>query len=219
MWTETFQVLKLDLEKAEEPEMKLPTSVRSQKKQENRKTTSTSASLTTLKPLTVWITTNCRKFLKSREYSQTTLPASWEICMQGKKQQIEPAMEWWTGSKLQKEYIKAVYCHFAYFNLYAGYIMWNAGLDEAQDGIKIARRNINNLRYAEDITLMAESEEKLKSLLMKVKEESEKNWHKTQHSKNKDHGIWSHHFMENRWENNGNNDRLSFGGLQYHCRW
>ena len=105
------------------------------------------------------------------------------------------------------------------FNLYAEYIIRNSGMDEAQAGIKIARRNINNLRYAEDITLMAESEEKLKSLLMKVKEESEKNWHKTQHSKNKDHGIWSHHNMANRWENNGNNDRLSFGGLQYHCRW
>ena len=82
--------------------------------------------------------------------------------------------------------------------------MRNTGLDEAQDGIKIARRNINNLRYADDTTLMAESEEELKGLLMKVKEESEKNWHKTQHSKNKDHGIWSHHFMANKWGNSGN---------------
>ena len=67
------------------------------------------------------------------------------------------------------------------FNLYADYIMRNAGLDEAQAGIKIARRNINNLRYADDTTLKAESEEELKSLLMKVKEESEKSWFKTQH--------------------------------------
>ena len=96
--------------------------------------------------------------------------------------------------------------------------MQNARLDEAQDGIKIARRNINNLRYADDTTLMAESEE-LKSFLMKVKEESEKSWLKTQHSKNKDHGIWSHHFMAKRWGNNDNNDRLSFLGLQNHCRW
>ena len=73
--------------------------------------------------------------------------------------------------------------------------MRNAGLDEAQARIKIAGRNINNLRYADDTTLMAESEE-LKSLLMKVKEE-EKNWLKAQHSENKDHGIWSHHFMGN----------------------
>ena len=69
------------------------------------------------------------------------------------------------------------------FNFYAEYIMWNVGLDEAQAGIKIAGRNINNLRYADDTTLIAESEEELKSLLMKVKEESEKNWLKTQHSK------------------------------------
>ena len=71
----------------------------------------------------------------------------------------------------------------------------------------------------DDTTLMAESEEKLKSLLMRVKEESEKSWLKTQHSKNKDHGIWSHHFMANRWGNNGNSDRLYFLGLQNHCRW
>ena len=77
--------------------------------------------------------------------------------------------------------------------------MRNTGLDEAQAGIKIARRNINNLRYADDTILMLESKE-LHSLLMKVKEESEKNWLKTQHSKNEDHGIWSHHFMTNRWE-------------------
>ena len=81
--------------------------------------------------------------------------------------------------------------------------MQNAGLDEAQAGIKIARRNINNLKYADDTTLMAESEEELKSLLMKVKEESEKQWLKAQHSENLDHGIWSHHFMANRWGNNG----------------
>ena len=97
--------------------------------------------------------------------------------------------------------------------------MQNAGLDEKQAGIKIAGRNINNLRYADDTTLMAESKEELKSLLMKVKEESEKNWLKTQHSKNEDHGIWSHHFMANRWRNNGNSDSLYFFGLQNHCRW
>ena len=83
--------------------------------------------------------------------------------------------------------------------------MRNAGLEEAQAGIKTAGRNINNLRYADDTTLMAESKEELKSLLMKVKEES---WLKTQHSENEDHGIWSHHFMANRWGNNGNSDTL-----------
>ena len=76
--------------------------------------------------------------------------------------------------------------------------MRNAGLEEAQARIKIAGRSINNPRYADDTTLMAESEEELKSLLMKVKEESEKSWLKAQHSENEDHGIWSHHFMANR---------------------
>ena len=95
--------------------------------------------------------------------------------------------------------------------------MRNAGLEEAQAGIKITGRNINNLRYADDTTLMAESEEELKSLLMKVKEESEKvglklNIHKTKI-------MASHHFMANRWGNNGNSDRLYFLGLQNHCRW
>ena len=88
------------------------------------------------------------------------------------------------------------------FNLYAEYIMRNAGLDEAQARIKIARRNINNLRYADDTTLMEESKE-LKSLLMKVKEESEKVGLKLNIQKTKDHGIRSHHFMGNRWGNSG----------------
>ena len=92
-------------------------------------------------------------------------------------------MEQQTGSKSGKEYIKAVYCHPDYFNLYAEYIMRNAGLDETQAGIKIAGRNVNNLRYADDTTLLAESEENLKSLLMKMKGEW-KSWLKTQHSEN-----------------------------------
>ena len=105
------------------------------------------------------------------------------------------------------------------YNLYAEYIMRNAGLEEAQAGIKIAGRNINNLRYADDTTLMAESEEELKSLLMKVKVESEKVGLKLNIKKNEDHGIWSHHFMGNRWGNSRNSVRLYFLGLQNHCRW
>ena len=93
--------------------------------------------------------------------------------MQVRKQQLELDMEQQTGSKWEKEYVKAVYLP-CLFNFYAEYIMRNAGLDEAQAGIKIARRNLNNLRYADDTTLMAESEEELKSLLRKVKDESEK---------------------------------------------
>ena len=102
-------MFKLVLEKAEEPEIKLPTSVGSSKKQSSRKA-SPLALLTMPKPLTVWITINCGKFFKRWEY-QTTLPASWEICMQVKKQLLELDMEQQTGSKLGKEYVKAVYCH------------------------------------------------------------------------------------------------------------
>ena len=86
--------------------------------------------------------------------------------------------------------------------------MRNTGLEETQAGIRIAGRHINNLRYADDTTLMAESEEELKSLLVEVKEESEKI--KVQHSENEDHGIWSHNFMGNRWGNSGNSVRLYF---------
>ena len=93
--------------------------------------------------------------------------------MQVKKQQVELDTEQQTGSKSGKEHIKPVYCHPAYLT-YAEYIIQNAGLDESQDGITIVGRNINNLRYADDITLMAESEEELKSISVKVKEESEK---------------------------------------------
>ena len=104
------------------------------------------------------------------------------------------------------------------FNSYAEYIMRNAGLDEAQAGIKIARRNINNLRYADDTTLMAESEEELKSLLMKVKEEREKVGLKLSIQKMKIMAS-AHHFMGNRWGNSGNSVRLYILGLQNHCRW
>ena len=106
-------MFKLDLEKAEEPEIKLPTSAGSSKKQESPRKTSTSALLTMPKPLAVWITTNCGKFFKRWEY-QTTLPASREICVQVKKQQLELDMEQQTGSNTGKKYIKAVYCHPAY---------------------------------------------------------------------------------------------------------
>ena len=104
--------------------------------------------------------------------------------MQVKKQQVELNMEQQTGSKPGKEYIKAVFCHPAYLtNMQHTYIMRNAGLEEAQAGIKIARRNINNLRYVDDTTHMAESKEKLKSLLMNERG-GWKNWLKAQHSEN-----------------------------------
>ena len=95
--------------------------------------------------------------------------------------------------------------------------MRNPGLDEAQAGIKISERNINNLRYADDTTLMAETEEELKSLLMKVKEESEKVGLKLNIQKTKI--MASHHFMANTWGNSGNSDKFYIFGLQNHCRW
>ena len=106
------------------------------------------------------------------------------------------------------------------FKLYAKYIMRNAKLDETQAGIKIARISINNLKDTDNTTLMSESKEVLKSLLIKVKEESEKaglklNIQKTQYS---DQDIRSHHFMANRWGNNGNSDKIYFPGVQNHCR-
>ena len=105
------------------------------------------------------------------------------------------------------------------FNLYAEYIMWNARLDEAQAGIKIAGRNINNLRYADDTTLMAESEEELKSVLMKVKEESEKVGLKLNIQKTKIMASGPITSWEIDGENSGNSVRLYFLGLQNHCRW
>ena len=131
------------------------------KKQGNFIKTSTSDSLKALKPLTLWITTNGGKFLETGIPDPLTcllrnLYAGQEV--------TEPDMEQWTSSKLRKEYIKAVYCHPAYFNLCVEYVMQNAELDKAHAGIKIAGRNINNLRYSDDTTLMPESKEELKSL-------------------------------------------------------
>ena len=173
------------------------------------------------KPLTVWITINCGKFWKRWEY-HTTLLASWELLRNLYARQEATVRtghgttDWFQIGIGGRQGCILSPC---LFNFYAENILRNAGLDEAQAGIKIAGRNINNLRYADDTTLMAESEEELKSLLMKVKEESGKSWLKAQHSENKDHGIRSHHFMGNRWGNSGNSVRLYFSGLQNHSKW
>ena len=144
-WTENFQMLKLGLGKAEEPEIKLPTFIGSQRKQGNSRKTSTSVSSTTLKPLTVWIITNCGKLSKRWGY-QTILPVPWETCMWVKKQQLEPCVEQLTGSGLSKEYDKAVCCHPVNLTYMLSTFLRNVRLDELQAGIKIGRRNINNLR-------------------------------------------------------------------------
>ena len=124
------------------------------------------------KPLIVWITTNCGKFLKRREY-QTTLsnPRNLYAGQEATSRTRHGTIDWFQTEKGVHQGCIVSPC---LFNFYAEYIMQNAGLIPAQAGVKIARKNINNLRYADDTTLMEESEEELKSLLMKVKEESEK---------------------------------------------
>ena len=163
-------MFKLDLEKAGEPETMLPTSVESLKKQSSRKTST--PLLTMPKPLTVWITTNCGKFLK--RWDPDHLICLLRNLYAGQEATVRTGHgttdRFQIGEGVHQGYILSP----CLFNLYAEYIIRSAGLDEAQAGIKIAGRNINNLRYADDITLMAESEEELKSLLMKVKEESKK---------------------------------------------
>ena len=133
---------KLDLQKPEEPEIKLATSAGSSKKQKNSRKTFTFALLTMPKPLTVWTTTNCGKLLKRWEY-QTTWPASRDICMQVWKQQLyrHGTIDWFQIGKGVRQGCILSPC---LFTLYAEYIMRNAGLDKAKAGIKIAGRNINN---------------------------------------------------------------------------
>ena len=165
-------MFKLVLEKAEEPEIKLSTSTGSWKKQESSRKTSVSALLTMPKPLTVWITINW-KILK-----EMGIPDHLTCLLRNLYAGQEATVRTGHGTRDRFQIGKGV-CQGCIlspclFNLYAEYIMRNAGLEETQARIKIAGRNIKNLRDADDTTLMAESEEELKSLLMKVKEESEK---------------------------------------------
>ena len=167
-----FQMFKLVLEKAEEPGIKLPTSVGKTLKKKNKKfpgKKSISALMTMPKPFTVWITINCGKILKEMGIPDhlTCLLRNLYV---GQKATVRTTVWFQIGKGVCQGCILSP----CLFNLYAEYIMRNTGLDEAQARIKIAGRNINILRYANDTTLTAESEEELKSLLMKVKEESEK---------------------------------------------
>ena len=170
--TEEIVKFKLVLEKAEEPEIKLPTSAGSLKKQEGSRKTSISALLTMPKPLTVWITVNC-KILKEMGISDhlTYLLRNLYAGQEATARTGHGTTDWFQIGKGVRQGCMLSPC---LFNLYAEYITRNSGLEEAQAGIKIAGRNINNIRYADDTILMAESDEELKSLLMKVKEESEK---------------------------------------------
>ena len=151
--------------------IKLPTSTGSSKKQETFRKTSTFALLTTPKPLTVWITTNKRDGNTRPPYLLYLPPRNLYAGQEATVRTGHGMTDWFQiGKGVCQSYILLL----CLFNLYAEYIMRNAGLDEAQGGIMIAGRNVNNLRYADDTTLMAESEEELKSPLMKVKEDSEK---------------------------------------------
>uniref|UniRef100_A0AC11DF06 Uncharacterized protein n=3 Tax=Ovis aries TaxID=9940 RepID=A0AC11DF06_SHEEP len=165
-------MFKLVLEKAEKPEIKLPTSAGSLKKQESSRKTSSSALLTMPKPLTVWITINW-KILKEMGIPDhlTCLLRNLYTGQEATVRTGHGTTDWFQIGKGVRQGCVLSPC---LFNLYAEYIMRNAGLEEAQPGIKTAGRNISNFRYAYDSTLMAESEEELKSFLMKVKEESEK---------------------------------------------
>ena len=144
--------VKMILEKSQEPEIKLPTSTRSSKKEESSRKIYISALLTMPKPLTVWITINCGKFWERWKY-QTTWPAFWEICTQGQEATVRTGHGTTDWFQIGKGVRQSCILSPCLFNLYAKYIMWNVRLDEAQAWIKIAGGNINNLRYADDITL------------------------------------------------------------------
>ena len=205
-----FQMFKLDLEKEEEPEIKLPTSVGSSKKQEFQK--NIYFCFIDYAKVFVWITTNCGKFFKRWEY-HTTLPASCEICMQIKKQQLELDMEQWTGSKSGKEYIKAVYCHPAYLTSMQSVSCKMPGWMKH----KLKSRLSGEISITSDMQMTAPLWQKVKSLLMKVKEESKKVGLKLNIQKTK---IMAFGPITS-WQIDGETMEIirDFIELQNHCRW
>ena len=175
-----------------------------------------SALSTMPKPLTLWITINCGKFFRRWEY-WTTFPTSWEIYMQVKKlhRMGHGTTDWF---KIGKGVWQGCILLPSLFNLYPEYIMWNVGLDESQAGIKIIRKKFQQhqlCRYYPNGRKLKGSKEPL--------DESEKgewkSWLKTQHLKNQDHGIWSHHFMTSRQGKSRSSHRVYVLGLQNHCVW
>ena len=163
-------MFKLVLEKAEEPEIKLPTSAGSWKKQESSRKTSISALLTMPRPLTVWITIKILPEMGIPDHLACLLRNVYA----GQEATVRTRHRTTDWFQIGQGVYQGCILSPCLCNLYAEYILQNAGLDEAQAGLKISGRNINNLRYADDTTLMAESKEELKSLLMKMKEQSEK---------------------------------------------
>uniref|UniRef100_A0AC11DA89 Uncharacterized protein n=8 Tax=Ovis aries TaxID=9940 RepID=A0AC11DA89_SHEEP len=206
--------LKLVLEKAEEPEIKLPASAGSWKKQESSRKTSISALYDSAKAFDCVDHNKLWKILK-----EMGIPDHLSCLLRNLYAGQEATVRTGHGTtdwfQIGKGVRQGCILSPCLFNFYAEYIIRNSGLEETQAGIKIARRNINNLRYADDTTLMAESDEELKSLLMKVKEESEKVGLKLNIQKTK---IMASGPITS-WGNSGNSVRLYFLGLQNHCRW
>ena len=205
-------MFKVDLEKAEEPEIKLPTSVGSSKKQDSSRKTSTSGSLTTLKLSTVWITTNCGNFLKRWNTRPPDLPPEKSVCT-SKAAVItgHGTMDWF---QIKKGCIWSP----CLFNLYAEYITWNARLDEAQAGIKIVGWNINKLKYIDDTTLIAESEEEQRAPWWRWKRRVKKlAWNSTL-KKTKTMASSPIASWQTDGGENGSSDRFYFPGLQNHRR-
>ena len=195
-----LHMFKLILEKAEETEIKLPTSAGSLKKQESSRKTSISPLLTVPKPLTVWVTITV-EILKEMGIPDhlTCLLRNLYAGQEATVRTGHGATDWF---QIGKGVCQGCILSPCLFNIYAEYIMRNAGLGEAQSGIQIAGTNINNLRYADDTTIIAESEEELKSLMMKEKEENEKVGLKL--SIQKTNIMANIYFMGNRWGNSGN---------------
>ena len=210
-------MFKLDLERTEEPEVKLPTSVRSLKMQESSRKTSTSTLLTMPKPLTMWITTNWKLL------QEMGIPDHLTFILRNLYVGQEATVRTGHGTKdwfqIREGVRQGCILSPGLFKLHAEYTKRNAGLDETQARIKIVRRNINNLRYADDTTLMAESREELKSPLLKVKEESEKVGLKLNIQKTKIMGSGPITSREIDGETVETVSDFIFGGLQNHCRW
>ena len=181
-------MFKLVLEKAEEPKIKLPTSAGSLKKQESSRKNIYFCLIDYAKAFDCVDHNQLWKILK-----EMGIPDHLTYLLRnlyaGQKATVRTGHGTTDWFQIGKGLHQGCMLSACLFNFYVEYIMRNTGLEEAQAGIKIAGRNINNLRYADDTILMAESEEELKSLLMKVKEESRKSWFKTQHSENKNHSI------------------------------
>ena len=211
-----FQTFKLVLEKAEEPEIKVPISATSSKKQESSRKTAISALLTMPKPLTVWITINW-KILKELGIPDhlTCLLRSPYAGQEARVRTGHGTTDWF---QIGKGVHQGCILSSCLFNFYAEYIMRNTVLEEAQAGIKIAGRNINKLRYADDTTFMAESKD-LKGLLMKVKKESEKVGLKLNIQKTKIMASGPITPWEIDRETVETVSDFNFFGLQNHCRW